>query len=235
MLHSVGMFLSYERYPEALRRAAELAASAGPLRALVAGVESEESARAFIEALTPARLASVDFVDWCETPLRRIRSAVEASDPRVNCVHTNVLTDDWVDRPYAMIVGDSFIKQFSFELKPRVIERLARGLGPGGVLVLREYFGELDGLLDQFWSTLQRCLRACGWAELAPQAAQQVLETRIPELSAFMNQRGSTYREESDFLAVLDTLDLVVLECDKPRDAAYSVFVIGRRADWSRR
>src|ERR1700691_6195132 len=153
LLHHIGFFQSYERYPCTIR--CVVAAMPGSTVA-VAGVESELSAEALLRALPRDERRSVTFFDRCETPLRRVAVASDAAFIRhdILTVPADILGAQF-DAGFDVVLADSFVKQFGPVEKPRALERLAGiARSSGSLLVMREYIGELSRLLCDFWACL---------------------------------------------------------------------------------
>lgn len=152
VLHDLGAWRSFESYRGVLWACFEERLARVPtLSLLVAGIDGESSARTLLactRAFGPR--VRVTFADVCATPLNRIRVALEPDDPDEREVR--VVCEDLADAPaegaaFDLVVADAFLPQFAPARRPALLRSLAARLGPGGVLVLREYFGELDDLL----------------------------------------------------------------------------------------
>lgn len=227
VLHSLGYFLSYERYPEQLRAAcARATRQGGTLDALVVGTESEESLAALLTATRgiPIRF---DVVDRCATPLNRVRSAMESVDPPIRTIQADVARAETLGA-YDLVVADSFLKQFSPARQGNVVAWLRHNVATRGVLVLREYVGAHQDLLASFATQLDVCLTRAGWHERAPPVAQQTLANELPKLSSFMLNSGATISNEETLLAMLKNVDLHLLDVLRPPGKPYVVVTCTR-------
>jgi len=218
LLHHIGFFQSYERYPRTVRRA--VAAMPGSAVAVV-GVESELSAEALLRALPTDERRSVTFFDRCETPLRRIAMASDAELARhdILTVPADILGAQ-LDASFDVVFADSFVKQFGPAQKPRVLERLA-GLArsSASLLVMREYIGELGRLLCDFWAGLPGLLERCGVR------ADHRLETALAHVREYMGSAPATYRDDETFQVALACAGLRVLSYEHIASRPYAIVV----------
>ena len=222
LLHRIGFFQSYERYPRTIRRA--VATMPGSTVA-VAGVESELSAEALLRALPTDEGRSVTFFDRCETPLRRVALASDPAFIRqdVFTVSADVLGVQF-DARFDVVLADSFVKQFRPAEKPRALERLAgMARSSGSLLVMREYIGELARLLCGFWASLPSVLERCGVR------ADHRLETALARVRGYMGSGPATYRDDEAFQAALAGAGLRVLSYEHRASRPYAIVVASPR------
>jgi hypothetical protein len=222
LLHHIGFFQSYERYPRTIRSA--VAAMPGATVA-VAGVESELSAEALLRALPTDERRRVTFFDRCQTPLRRIALASDAAFAQhdVFTVSADILGAQF-DASFDVVLADSFVKQFGAAEKPRALERLAgMARSSGSLLVMREYIGELGRLLCDFWACLPGVLERCGLH------TDHRLETALAHVRAYMNSVPATYGDDAAFQAALACAGLRVLSYEHRASSPYAVVVASPR------
>jgi hypothetical protein len=218
LLHRIGFFQSYERYPRTIRRA--VAAIPGATVA-VAGVESEFSAEALLCALPTDERHSVTFFDRCETPLRRVALASDAEFVRhdVFTVAADILSSR-LDASFDVVVADSFVKQFGHAEKPRALERLAgMARSSASVLVMREYIGELGRLLCDFWASLPDALERCGVR------TDHRLEAALAHVRGYMDSAPAIYGDDQAFQVALSGAGLRVLSYERRANRPYAIVV----------
>jgi hypothetical protein len=204
VLHSLGFFLSYERYGPEIRQAFKMVEEfgIGKPRILVVGAESEESLRALIAAL-PKCDYRIDVLDRCVTPLQRIINARGIEEHDIHIIHSEVLDLHNQNTQYDLIVSDSFLKQITPNDRVKTIKRLSSVLSSNGIALFREYIGVHSALLDDFWLQLETRLEEVGWYDRASLMAKQVLRDRMPRLQAFMAASGGSYTSESALITAM--------------------------------
>lgn len=222
LLHHIGFFQSYERYPLTIRSA--VAAMPGATVA-VAGVESELSAEALLRALPPEP-HRVTFFDRCETPLRRTAArAAQLAGHDVATVSGDFLQHELGGR-FDVVFADSFIKQFRSADKPRALARLASAARTSGsLIVMREYIGELGSLLRGFWTALPDVLERSG----VP--ADRRLRAALEDLRGYMSGEPATYRDDAALRAALTGAGLRVRSYERSAGKPYAIVVASPSRD----
>jgi hypothetical protein len=222
LLHHVGFFQSYERYPLTIRRA--VAAMPGATVA-VAGVESELSAEALLRALPADERRSVTFFDRCETPLRRVAAANDSEFVRhdVFTVSADILGAQ-VEAGFDIVLADSFVKQFGPAEKPHVLERLAgMARSSASLLIMREYIGELGRLLCDFWAGLPGVLERCGIR------TDSRLDAALAHVRGYMDGAPATYGDDRALQLALAGAGLRVLSYEHRSSRPYAIVVASPR------
>lgn len=229
LLHRLGLFRSYEYYATTLQGPVEQMIRDGKTPSIfVAGVASEESARALLSAIGPTPCPPrVHFVDRCPTPLLRIEAALQPDEvARITTEVTDVLDPSWpgVERRYDIVVADSFLRQFPRAIKPDVLRRLAAAAEPGhGRLVFREYFGNTGALLTELWARLQSMPAVRGWMAGVDRLAAAAFERMLPHIKSYMSQVGGSYESCDDFVSDLAPAGLRVSELIAPAGKDYGI------------
>jgi hypothetical protein len=229
VLHSLGHFLSFERYGPEIRAIFDMVAktASGAPRVLVVGAESDESLGALVATLVP-RDCKIDVIDRCATPLSRIVAARETGDPEIRTIQSDIFAFA-SDVPYDMVIADSFLKQIAPEQRVAAVQRIAAALRPAGIAVLREYIGAHTDLLADFWSKLQTRLREVRWHDQACSTAQLILQDRLPALQAYMVSSGGAYETVVAMTGDLRAGGLMLILEEAARDLPY-IIAFCRRA-----
>lgn len=157
VLHDAGMWRSFEAYRTILAEMfAQILLRQEALDVLIAGINSEASARtlAAVAGLFAPRVR-LTFADICATPMKRIRAALEPTDPPIETVFGDLVgsVPALAGKTFDVVLADGFLAQFPPAHRPGVLSALRGQLRPShGTMVVREYFGDLDVLLarDRF-------------------------------------------------------------------------------------
>jgi hypothetical protein len=196
ILHDIGLIASYGSYILIIHRVvADCLLKLDQINILVAGVDSESSAKELLHALEIfGPMCSVTFADHCRTPLARIEKALDGSDADIRTKCVDLLESTW-GAQFDLVLADSFLKQFGSERRVSVLNQIARFVKKGsGRLLLREYCGSSANHLVHLWDRLDQMLTLGDATDLAHSLAQQPeFRTMVDELDRHYRNTGSFY------------------------------------------
>jgi hypothetical protein len=202
ILHDIGLIASYSTYIPIIHKVvANCLLKSDRLNILVAGVDSEASAKELLHALEIfGPMCSVTFADCCRTPLARIEKALDGNGSHIRTAWVDLVesTEDEGEQ-FDLVLADSFLKQFGCERRVSVLNQIARFARKGsGQLILREHYGSPTDLLAHLWDRLDRML-TCGYPnDFAHSVVQQPeFRTMIDELDRYYRDTGSFYSDRS--------------------------------------
>lgn len=210
ILHDIGLIASYSAYIPIIHRVvANCLLKLDGINILVAGVDSEASAKELLHALEIfGRRCSVTFADCCRTPLARIEKAFDGVDAYIRTAWVDLVDSTWHEgAQFDLVLADSFLKQFGCERRVSVLNQIARFVRKGsGQLILREHYGSPTNLLNHLWDRLDRML-TCGYSiDLAHSVAQQPeFRTMVDELDRYYRNTGSFYPDCSALRSDVDS------------------------------
>jgi hypothetical protein len=208
ILHDIGLIASYSTYIPIIHRVvAGCLLKSDRINILVAGVDSEASAREFLHALKIfGPRCSVTFADCCRTPLARIEKALDGSDVdiRTACV-------DLVDSTYGqqaqfdLVLADSFLKQFGCGRRVSVLNQITRLVRNGsGQLILREHYGSSTTHLARLWNRLDQIL-TYDYSIDHSIVQQPEFRTMVDELDRYYRNTGPFYVDRRALRSDIDS------------------------------
>jgi hypothetical protein len=210
ILHDIDLIASYSAYVPIIHRVvADCLLKSDGINILVAGVDSEASAKELLHALKIfGRMCSVTFADCCRTPLARIERAFEGIDPYIRTAWVDLVDSTWDEgAQFDLVLADSFLKQFDCERRVNVLNQIARFVRKdSGQLVLREHCGSATNLLSYLWGRLDRMLTSGCSIGFAHSVAQQPeFRTMIDELDCYYRSTGSFYPDRGALRSDVDS------------------------------
>ena len=236
VLHDLGAWRSFESYRGVLWACFEERLARAPtLSLLVAGIDGESSARTLLACTRVfGPRVRVTFADVCATPLNRIRVALEPDDPDERDVR--IVREDLADAPAAagaafdLVVADAFLPQFAPARRPALLRSLAARLGSGGVIVLREYFGELDDLLARDWRRMGRHAPRDAEVGALWAGVGDAVRERLVELEHRLLAAGPLYRDVPALAVDVAAAGLAIVRTYANDACPDRVLILARRA-----
>ena len=208
ILHDIGLIASYSTYIPIIHKVvANCLLTSDGLNILVAGVDSEASAKELLHALKIfGPMCAVTFADCCRTPLARIEKAFDGNG-------THIRTN-WVDlvdstacegEQFDLVFADSFLKQFGCERRVSILNQITRFVRKGsGQLILREHYGSPTNLLGHLWDRLDLMLAYGYPIDFHSVVQQPEFRTMIDELDRYYWDTGSFYPDRSALRSDVD-------------------------------
>lgn len=217
ILHDLGIFRSFESYAAILRQQIiEILLAQDEIHLLVAGIDSESSARVLVENIAVFRpRIQVTFLDRCATPLNRIASCLEEGEEYIQTWEQDIATaPKGTPKPgYDLVLLDSFLKQFDSPRRLSIVQALRACLRPGqGRMILREYFGTFDDLLPLLWERLVPSSPAFPSRPFLQPDDWRRLLRRVPPLERYIRSTGEFYEDPETLLAELKRGGMVMIE-----------------------
>ncbi|GJM35109.1 MAG: hypothetical protein DHS20C18_41100 [Saprospiraceae bacterium] len=218
ILHDIGLIRSYNSYDSEIRKITSgIILGPNETNILVAGIDSELSARALIQALGVfERKYSITFLDCCPTPLLRIKESLEEHEKEY--IETKLIDifsplANQLHSKFDIIFADSFIKQFSKAKKTEVLKILSNtAKTSNSLIIIREFLGDLDELLPRLWKQLDHLLNQKNFSFLTSPSDLKKFYLLINRLDEYYKNTGEIYRNPEELKSDLRASGLQLVE-----------------------